>query len=133
MGEAIAPTRRSGGTLAVLGVFVLGLVCGAALFFAAARLAERRALPFVPRLEERGGRMAIAHMVRELDLDAAQREQVRAVIERSRGEVADVLERSRAEIRALLRPDQQEKFDRMRPAGAGFHRGGRARPPLRED
>jgi Spy/CpxP family protein refolding chaperone len=127
MGEAQSPARRPGGILAVVGVFALGLICGAALLFAGARLMRSHSLPFGPRSSDRAGRYAIAHMTRELDLDAEQQEKVRAVIERTRGHVHEALEQSRAEIRALLRPDQQEKFDRMRPAGP--HRPGHGRPP----
>jgi len=127
MGEAQASARRPGGLLAVIGVFALGLICGAALLFAGARLMRSHSLPFGPRSSDRAGRYAIAHMTRELDLDAEQQEKVRAVIERTRANVHEALEQSRAEVRALLRPDQQEKFDRMRPAGP--HRPGRGRPP----
>jgi hypothetical protein len=129
MGEAQVPGRRSGGFLAVIGVFALGLICGAALLFAGAHLLQGRLLSFGSRAADRAGRFAIARMTRELDLDAQQQQQVRAVIERTRDQVREVLEQSRGEIRALLRPDQQEKFDRMRPPGHRPRGQGRGRPP----
>jgi Spy/CpxP family protein refolding chaperone len=130
MAEAPTAPRRSAGLLAVTGVFLLGLVCGAALFFAGTEVLHARAF-FGRRGGDREGRVAIARMVREIGLDAQQQEQVRAVIERTREKVREGLEQSRAEIRSLLRPDQQEKFDRWRPARPRFPRGGPGRPPDR--
>jgi Spy/CpxP family protein refolding chaperone len=129
MAEAPIAPRRSGGLLAVSAVFFLGLVCGAALFFAGERILLARSL-FGWRGAQREGRAPIARMARELDLDAKQQEQVRAVLERSRDEVREVLEKSRAEVRGLLRPDQQEKFDRLRPAHPRFLHSG---PGHRQD
>ena len=62
-------------------------------------------------------------------LPAEERERLRAVIERTRDQVRETLDGSRAEIRALLRPDQQERFDRMRPPGRRLHGEGRGRAP----
>ena len=119
MAEAIVGPRRSGGLLAVSAVFLLGMACGAALFFAGARL-----LPGPPRFSrpgaEREGRMPIDRMAEDLGLDSGQQEKVRAVLERSRTQVREILEQSRKEVRTLLRPDQQEKFDRMRPPRPPF-------------
>lgn len=112
MSEARFANGGTKGFLAVAAVFCLGAVFGAALCFALVRLAPGRPSAGFDR-EERAGRFAIARMARDLDLDAEQREQVRAIVERSRDEIREHLERSRGEIRALLRPEQQERFDRM--------------------
>jgi hypothetical protein len=75
----------------------------------------------------------LERLTRELDLDVAQRQQIGAVLEASRGRV-EVLQRDvraqfeqeqralRDEIRKLLRPDQLERFDRS------IERGRRLRP-----
>jgi len=136
MAEAIPPPVRRSGPLGVLLVFVLGMVCGAALLFAAVRLARPSVPPGPGPGFGPGAGPPLRRLVRELDLDAAQRDQVRAIIERSRGDVHQVLERSREEIRAILRPEQRERFDRMRPPRPLRGPGGRRGPgwaPGRED
>lgn len=114
MSETDLRPQRARGLLAVAAVFVLGAVCGAALFFAGARLLHGPPR-FFRHFAEREGSSPIARITRELDLDAQQQEKVRALIERSHGRIRAILEEGRKEIRDLLRPDQQEKFDRMRP------------------
>jgi Spy/CpxP family protein refolding chaperone len=114
---------RSGGArakvlAAVLAVFALGCVTGAALDSA------YRLRAAAPRrgLQQHGD--FFESLQRNLDLDARQAEQVRAVIDETREgyrqlrtEVRpryDALRRDgRARIRALLTPEQQQKFDRM--------------------
>ncbi len=114
MAEAQATPVRSAGVLAVTAVFLLGVICGLALFPVGARLLRARP-PFGWHGGERGERPPMARMARDLGLDGRQQQQVRAVIEQSHAKVREILERSRSEVRGLLRPDQQEKFDRMRP------------------
>lgn len=128
MADTQSPTQRFGGLLAVSVVFLLGVICGAALLFVGSRFLPEPP-PFGGRGRDRGERMAIARMARDLDLDARQREQVRAVIERSRVRVEEILEQSRGEIRGLLRPDQQERLDRMRPPRPPLPRRGPGGPP----
>ena len=127
MAEASVGPRRSGGLLAVSAVFLLGMVCGAALLFAGSRLLPGRPPFFNPR-GEREGRMPIDRMAEDLGLDPAQQYEVQAVLKRSQTQVQEILEQSRQEVRNLLRPDQQEKFDRMRPPRPLFP-GGRGMPP----
>jgi hypothetical protein len=106
--------RESSGVLAVAAVFSLGVICGGALVFFGLHFVHR--LPhFGWHGGDRGGRMAIERLTRDLDLDPRQRELIRAIIERRHGEIHALLEEARKEIRALLRPDQQVKFDRIRP------------------
>ena len=75
----------------------------------------------------------MARMARDLGLDGHQQDQVRAVIEQSHAKVREILDRSRNEVRGLLRPDQQKKFDRMRPPRPPFPGGGPEGPPERPD
>ncbi|HKQ60295.1 MAG TPA: hypothetical protein VJS92_03355 [Candidatus Polarisedimenticolaceae bacterium] len=116
---AEGPFGSAGAARGFLGVgivFALGVVFGAALAVVVLHFA-----PGGPRFGPgppfpgggHGGPME--HMVRELDLDPQQEEQIRAIIERSQGEVHAVLERTHEQIRPLLRPEQQEKFDRFHP------------------
>ena len=106
---------------AALAVFVLGCVTGAALD-SAYRL---RASGHRRQSHRQQGRDDFfKSLQKNLDLDAQQTEQIRAVIDETRDgyrqlqtEVApryDALRLSgRARIRALLTPEQQQKFDQM--------------------
>ena len=105
---------------AVLAVFVLGCVTGAALdsAYRLGAAGERRP----PSQQQRED--FFESLKRNLDLDARQTAAVRAVIDETREEYRqlrtevrpryDSLRRDgRARIRALLTPEQQQKFDRM--------------------
>jgi len=95
----------------VIGVFALGVVFGAALCFV---LVHHAIMP--GRMgPAREGPVPVERMTRELNLDAAQQDKVREILERGHGTMRGVLDATSREIRAVLRPDQQEKFDRMRP------------------
>jgi len=113
------PTRRTAAALLVA-VFVLGAVCGAALFY----LGQRSVRPAHP---EAAGRLGpdhpMARMTRELDLDPEQREAIHEILEEQREQLGAFLEGSREKIREVLRPEQQERFDVMRPADPA-HPGG---------
>jgi len=107
----VASPRPVRGQLAVIGVFALGIVFGAALCFV---IIHHVILP--RRMEPRHeGPMPVERMTHELGLDAAQQEKVRSILERGHGAMRGVLDDTSREIRAVLRPDQQEKFDRFRP------------------
>lgn len=103
---------------AALAIFVLGCVTGAALDSAYRLRAEGR-----PRPQQGRGDFFMS-LQNNLDLDARQTEQIRAIIDETREgyrqlqtEVRpryDTLRRDgRTRIRALLTPEQQQKFDRM--------------------
>jgi Spy/CpxP family protein refolding chaperone len=103
---------------AVLAVFALGCVTGAALD-SAYRLRAAGLSRSQPQREDFFGALQ-----RNLNLDERQSSQVRAIIDETREgyrelrtEVRpryDALRRDgRARIRALLTPEQQQKFDRM--------------------
>jgi Spy/CpxP family protein refolding chaperone len=104
---------------AALAVFILGCVTGAALDSAYRLRAAGQRRPPQQQREE-----FFNSLQRNLDLDAQQSAQIRAVIDETREgyrqlrtEVSpryDTLRRDgRARIRALLTPEQQQKFDRM--------------------
>jgi len=122
MADAAAP-RPFRAQLAIAGIFALGVIFGLALSFV---LVHHVILP--NRMMAREGPVPIERMTRDLDLDADQQEKIRAILERGHTTVRHVLDETGGEIRALLRPDQQEKFDRMRPRspfGHGPHEGER--------
>jgi Spy/CpxP family protein refolding chaperone len=112
-------TRRTAAALLVA-VFVLGAVCGAALFYLGQRSVR-------PAHREAGGPPGpdhpMARMTRDLDLDPEQRAAIREILEEQRVQLGTFLEGSREKIREVLRPDQQERFDVMRPADPA-HPGG---------
>ena len=52
------------------------------------------------------------------------KEKVRAILERGHTTMRGILDETTRDIRAVLRPDQQTKFDRMRPRSPFPHGGG---------
>jgi Spy/CpxP family protein refolding chaperone len=114
--------KRWKSILGVLLVFLLGALAGAAVV----HRVDRQGAEAV--LSGRGGAtgdLIVRRLTRSLDLDPAQRDQVRAIVTETRREIIEIrkpvqaqveatIERSRARVRAILRPDQQEKFDRIR-------------------
>jgi Spy/CpxP family protein refolding chaperone len=124
--------KRWKSILGVLLVFLLGALAGAAVV----HRVDRQGVEGV--LSGRGGAtvdLIVRRLSRSLDLDPAQRDQVRAIVTETRREIVEIrkpvqaqveatIERSRARVRAILRPDQQEKFDRIRAE----HRKRRGRP-----
>ena len=118
----------------VLLVFLLGALSGAAI----SHRYDRQSIEAV--LSGRGDatvELVVRRLSRSLDLDPAQRDQVRAIVTETRREIVEIrkpvraqvmatLEGSRVRVRAILRPDQQEKFDRIR--GGGGHRRRMGRP-----
>jgi Spy/CpxP family protein refolding chaperone len=125
MAETREPARPVRGTLPILGVFALGIVFGAALVLVLSHLHGPHRPG--PHGEPEGGMPPrIERMFRELDLDPAQEQKVREILERSHGRIHETLDHAHEEIRALLRPEQQRKFDRMRPPHG---RGGDEPPP----
>ena len=124
MVEAAAPPTMRG-QLAVVAIFALGVVFGLALGFV---LVHHVIGP--PRmLKPREGPVPVERMTRELDLDAAQQEKIREILERGHETMRGVLDDTSREIRALLRPDQQAKFDRMRPRSPFPHGAHGGEPP----
>ncbi len=104
---------------AVLSIFVLGCVTGAALSSAYRLRAIGQGRPCPPPHQD-----FFESLQRNLNLNEQQATQVRAIIEETRDnyrqlrtEVAPrydaIRQRARTRIRALLNPDQQQKFDAM--------------------
>lgn len=123
-----APPKPARGQLAVIGVFALGVVFGAALCFV---IVHHVILP--RQMGSHGGPVPVERLTRELGLDADQQAKVRAILERGHETMRGVLDTSSHDIRAVLRPDQQEKFDRLRPRSpfphGGPHDGPHEAPP----
>jgi hypothetical protein len=127
-----ATSRPVRGQLAVIGVFALGVVFGAALCFV---IVHHVLLP--RQMGPHEGPVPIERLTRELGLDADQQEKVRGILDHGHETVRGVLDETSRDIRAMLRPDQREKFDRMRlrspfPHGGphdGPHDGPHETPP----
>jgi Spy/CpxP family protein refolding chaperone len=111
----------------VLGIFVLGAGAGGAAGYAVAskRLAEALG-DDRPALGD--ARRAVAAMSRDLDLSREQRQKVRDILERHRGEnrelkrgmvdkcggdLKSLRQRVDGEIRGVLEPTQQKRFDEL--------------------
>jgi len=113
--------KRWKSIVGVLLVFLSGALAGAAVM----HRVDRQNVDAV--LSGRGGATAdlvVRRLTRSLDLDPAQRDQVRGIVTETRRDIVEMrkpvqpqveaaFERSRVRIRAILRPDQQEKFDRI--------------------
>jgi Spy/CpxP family protein refolding chaperone len=113
--------KRWKSIVGVLLVFLLGAIAGAAVVY---RVGHQRVDAV---LSGRGGAtvdLIVRRLTRSLDLDPAQRDQVRAIVTETRRDIVEIrkpvqpqiesaIERSRVRVRAILRPDQQEKFDRI--------------------
>ena len=125
--DDLAPRSRTGGILILVSIFVMGLVCGASLFYLGQRSVEP---PPVWGPGHPGGPGRQMRLADELGLDDDQRRQVEAIVQRSRSEVHGILESSRAEIREVLTPEQQKEFERMRSTGRRGY--GRGKAPLHE-
>jgi uncharacterized membrane protein len=124
--------KRWKSIVGVLLVFLLGALAGAAVV----HRVDRQRVEAV--LSGRGGATAdliVRRLTRSLDLDPAQRDQVRAIVTETRRDIVEIrkpvqaqveaaIERSRARVRVILRPDQQEKFDRIQAE----HRKRKGRP-----
>jgi len=121
----LEPTQGAGRRSALLWlgvVFLLGMVSGASLFYLG-RWSTGLRQPRHPAPPH-----PIDRLARDLDLDADQERQVRAILEEHRARLEDLLEESREAIQAVLRPDQRERFDDLRPPREG-RRPGHPPPP----
>ena len=116
--EPLAPVNGAHrrGLVLMLVVFVLGLVCGAALSV----IAIRSVLPARPSSFPRhagplgAGDPGFEGMAEHLGLSEEQRRQVRQELDSTRLEVHRLLDESGERIRALLDEDQRRRFDEMR-------------------
>jgi hypothetical protein len=131
MGELGLEPARGKGVFLLTAIFILGMICGAALFYMGQRSIGVPGPPPGPPPPA-----PLDHMSRELNLDPEQLRAIDALLGEQRIRLDEFLEGSRQEIRALLRPDQQRRFDDMRPprpAQPGHRppapRGGHPPPP----
>ena len=126
MAEIDPRPRRATGVMLIGTVFLIGMVCGAALFYLGqASVGGRggeRGRPFAPTP---GSGDPMMRMFEELDLSAEQAAEIREILRGSRGEVRQLIEQSREEIRGLLDEEQRDAFDRLGPG----MRGPRGRRP----
>ena len=113
--------KRWKSILGVLLIFLLGALAGAAVVHRVGRQSVEAVL------SGRGGAtvdLVVRRLSRSLDLDPAQRDQVRAIATETHRDIVEIrkpvqaqleaaFERSRVRVRAILRPEQQEKFDRI--------------------
>jgi len=113
--------KRWKSIVGVLLVFLLGALAGAAVEHRIVRQS------FENVLSGRGGAtvdLIVRRLSRSLDLDPAQRDQVRAIVTETHRDIGEIrkpvqarveaaIDRSRARVREILRPAQQEKFDRI--------------------
>ena len=112
MREGTAASPRMGATLALLSTFALGMIAGAALLHIGQRSVHewRRPAagppPGVPPME---------HLSRALNLDDDQTRKIRAVLGESRERMRAEVDSTRERIRRVLTPEQQTRFDAMRP------------------
>jgi Spy/CpxP family protein refolding chaperone len=107
--------------LGIIVVFLLGVAAGALLD----HHVYRHRLPFF----HRGGPHALEDAIvqrwsRQLSMDNAQEERLRAIVREAQAEIAPIrrqlrpqieatLARSDAKIRAILRPEQQKEFEKL--------------------
>lgn len=111
--------KRWKSILGVLLIFLLGVLAGAAVEHRFGRQSVENILS-----GRRGATvdLIVRRLSRSLDLDPAQRDQVRAIVTETHRDIVEIrkpvqaqveaaFERSRVRVRAILRPGQQEKFD----------------------
>ena len=138
----LAFTTRSKAVFLALAIFLLGMVCGAVVDRQIILKRARSAAAWWQGRGE-GGRPDVKNRMldryeRELDLNAAQKRKLAAILEVSRSEMGEirkgvrgkleaVARDTRTQIRELLTPEQQEKFNKLRER----RRRRRHRPPRR--
>jgi len=113
--------KRWKSILGVLLVFLLGALAGASVYHC---FGHQRVEAVLSGRNGATVDLIVKRLSRSLDLDPAQRDQVRVIVTETRrdiveirkpvqGQVEAAIERSRVRVRAILRPEQQEKFDRI--------------------
>jgi hypothetical protein len=111
--------------LLLTAVFFLGVLTGV---FGSSALQAQRVQRIAAPDAERMERRALGFFVRRLDLDDAQRTEIRKILRRTRAQLDEVRDETAPRIQAIfeesyremlphLRPDQQEELQRMREAG----------------
>lgn len=98
------------GILLLLSVFLLGMICGAALL-----VVGHQFVNVYPCDGRSGCDPCLDWFADEFGLDAQQKVEVQMILETHREEMITSFERIREAIRAVLNVEQQKKFDEMRP------------------
>jgi Spy/CpxP family protein refolding chaperone len=109
---------RTRASLVLLGVFLLGVVSG--VFATGAFVVYRFRHGGPSQVED----LVVQRLARRLQLDAAQRQQLEKVAERTRGEISQVMSEVRPRVESImerayqdlgpsLRPDQQRELDKV--------------------
>ncbi len=102
-------------------VFVLGALAGSLVTYTFQRQKAESIMKGEPRAT---GEFIVQRLNSELHLDAAQLEQLRAIVQEThteirnvrrqfRPQIDEILQRSQDRVRAILRPDQRESYEKI--------------------
>ena len=105
----------------VLVVFLLGVLTGALLMYQNCQQKLENIVSDEPRTMRE---FIVQRLTRELHLDSAQMDQLRAIVKETRAEmknarkqtrpqIEEILARSQDRVRALLRPNQLAQYDKI--------------------
>jgi len=107
--------------VSIMVVFVLGALAGALV----TNMVHQQRVESLIKGETKSTREFIVRRLNlELHLDAAQQEQLRAIVQETHDEIKnlrrqfrpqteEILARSQEKVRAILRPDQREKYEKI--------------------
>ncbi len=130
---------KTSATLILVLTFLLGGIAGALAY----HLYRGQSSEAARRVAARpGGRDVVQDMSKDLNLDPAQQEQLKRIMERSRGRYRALSEQvrpqfdvirneTRQEIRQILRDDQKIRFEQRLKEVDQRHRNRPDRPPMR--
>jgi len=107
--------------VSIILVFLLGVLTGALVTY---KVYQHRLEGIMKGEPKTMSEFIVRRLDRELDLDAKQLEQLRAIVEETHAEmkrvrrqfrpqIEEILARSQEKIRVLLRPDQREKYEKI--------------------
>lgn len=107
--------------VSIIAVFLLGALAGAIV---AQRIYQQRIEGIIRGEPRTTKEFIVRRLNRELHLDAAQLEQLKAIVQethtemrnvrkRFRPQLEEILARSQDKIRAILRPDQLERYEKI--------------------
>jgi hypothetical protein len=107
--------------VSVILVFFLGALSGAIV---AHEIDQRRIAGIIRGEPGAVGELIVQRLNHKLNLDAAQLEKLRGIVNETgeeirnvrkqvRPQIEEILERSQNRVRAILRPDQLEKYERI--------------------
>ncbi len=102
-------------------VFLLGALAGTLVTHT---LSQRKVERIIRGETRSAGEFIVRRLSHKLDLDGAQQEQLKAIIEATHAEInalrkqyrpqiEEILTHSQDKVRAILRPDQREKYEKI--------------------